>query len=57
MFTVYDIVSWLQSEEEIEMLGDRLFGTLLHKNLRQEIVGDNQVFLILKGPHATHELR
>ncbi len=57
MFTVYDIVSWLQSEEEVEVFCDRLFGTLLHKNLRQEIIGDDEFSLIIYGPHATHELR
>jgi hypothetical protein len=57
MFTVHDIVSGLQSEEEIQMLGDRLFGTLFDKNLRQEIISDDKFSLIIYGPHATHESR
>lgn len=57
MFTMHDIVSWFEGEEEVEVFCDGFFGSFFYKYLSKNIICDNKVLPIFICPHPTHELR
>lgn len=44
VLSMNNIVSWLEREEEIEVLRDGFFGALSYKKSREECIGNNQMF-------------
>jgi hypothetical protein len=43
MFTMHHEVSWGESEEEIEMLGDGFFVATSHENIADDVVSDDDI--------------
>lgn len=57
MFTMDDIISWLECEEEIEVFGDGFFATFFHKYLSENIICEYDRFLAILYPGTTDHLR
>lgn len=57
MLTMDDIVSWLQSEEEIKVLGYRFFTAFFDEYLTEYIIREYDILLIILYPCATDHLR
>ncbi len=46
MFSMYNMIVWLDREEEIEILDTSLSDTILDKNLSNNIISNKEEFIL-----------